>query len=327
MPEDTVEKQEGKAMSKPIQEGEARDPSRRAFLSRLIPKPTRDGEEQPVTQPKQANPPLIGRKAVVKGLAALGGAALLNHVVDRARRVFGQPPLYRVLIPIAGKDARGTPEIKQGMYGTWQKEIKFRQNGYEFGIENGEKAGLVVRNWQPLLRLNEHYGQLHGYKSFTVSFKDESELTQEMRDQMKKLPMAYKDDPESDQILFYRKFERQPGTPPYGSYGFLPVWGEYRESFVDTSGNLHLRLSIALFNTDKYKLRIDNLDPRDVLPSRITESILWSIWSGGKTNRESSELVSEYLAGREPFPRTEEWRNEYSAPGTLHEEYLFRVKV
>lgn len=284
----------------------------------------------PEEQGKNMTPPQekgITRRTLLKGAGAFGGSLVLGHLIDRFQRVFGQPPPYKVELPVMMKGATKAPEIKQGMYGIWAKEIKMSQNGYEFGLENGEKAGLVVRNWQPLLYLTEYYGKLHGYKSFTVSFKDESELTQEMKDQMRKLPMAYKDDPESDQMLFYRQGERQPGTPPYGRYDFVPVFGDYRESSVDSSGNLHLRVNYALFNRDKYEKRVVNFDPRDGLPSRVTNGILWTILTGGKTNQEYSRLVSEYLAGREPFPRIRSWDDELSAPATLHDDYLFTVKI
>lgn len=267
------------------------------------------------------------RRVLLKGAVAAGGALVLGGIIDRARQVSGQPPPYRAELPIVTKGATKAPEIKQGMYGVWAKEIKMSQNGYEFGLENGEKAGLVVRNWQPLLYLTEYYGKLHGYKSFTVSFQDESELTPEIKDQMRKLPMSYKDDSESDQILFYRIGERKPGTPPYGRYGGFPVFGEYHESHTDSSGNLHLRFHIALFNRDKYEQEIANLDPREVLPRRITENILWTILTGAKTNEEYSRIVSEYIAGREPFPRIQALYDEFSAPAILHDEYLFRVKV
>lgn len=234
---------------------------------------------------------------------------------------------YGVELPAMMKGATKAPEIKEGMYGTWQKEIKMSQNGYQFGLENGEKAGLVVRNWQPLLHLTEYYGNLHGYKSITVNFKDESELAQEMRDKMRKVPLTYKDDLSSDQVLFYRSNERQPGTPPYGRYGNFPVYGEHRESFVDASGSLHLRFNIILLNRDKYEKRVENFDPRDVLPRRVTEVILLTILTGAKTNEEYSRLVSEYILGREPFPRIKAWYDEYSAPDILHDEYLFRVKL
>lgn len=282
------------------------------------------GENMSAPAPQEEG---ITRRALLKGATAAGGALVLGGIIDSARQVFGQPPPYRVAIPIVAKDAKGPPEIKQGMYGIWQKEIKLGQNGYEFGIENGEKAGLVVRNWQPLLYLTEYYGRLHGYKSFTVSFKDERELTPEIKDQMEKYPMSYKDDSESDQILFYRIGERKPGTPPYGRYGFVAIWGEYRESSIDSSGNLHLRFHLALLNRNKYEQEIANFDPREVLPARITKDILWTILTGAKTNQEYNQLVSEYIAGREPFPRVQAWYDEYNAPAILHDEYLFRVKV
>lgn len=272
----------------------------------------------------------ITRRTLLRGAAAAGGALVLGGVIDRARQVFGQPPPYRVELPIVTKGATEAPEIKQGMYGVWAKEIKMGQNGFTLAIENGEKAGLVVRNWQPLLRLTEHYGKLHGYKSFTVTFKDESEITQEMKDLIsrRRITMPNKDDPESDQVFLLKLGEQlPPGTPRYGRYGSFPVFGEYRESFVDSSGNLHLRLNIALFNRDKYEKKIDNFDPRDVLPRRITENILWTILTGAKTNEEYSRVVSEYIAGREPYPVTKDWDNEYNAPAILHDEYLFRVKV
>lgn len=287
----------------------------------------RTTEQKGGTMPVSPQEKGITRRALLKGVAATGAALALGGVIDRARQVFGQPPPYKVELPVVAKGATKAPEIKQGMYGIWAKEIKMSQNGYEFAIENGEKAGLVVRNWQSLLYLTEYYGSLHGYKSLTVSFKDESELTQEMKDQMRKYPMTYKDAPESDQMLFFRLGERQPGTPPYGRYGVVPVLGEYIESSVDSSGNLHLKLNFVLFNKDKYEQQLINFDPRDVLPRLVTEHILWTMLTGAKTNQEYSQLVSEYLAGREPFPRINSWNDEYSAPNTLHDEYLFRIKV
>lgn len=269
----------------------------------------------------------ITRRALLRGAAAAGGALVLSGAIDQARKVFGQPPPYRVELPVMMKGATKAPEIKQGMYGIWQKEIGFEQNGYTFTIENGEEAGLVVRNWQSLLELNEYYGKLNNYKSFTLHFMGEDQLSPAMKEDMITKgwsSLLYKDDPDSDQILFYRSSELKPGISRYGRYGNFIVYGTHHEGVYDASGNLHLHLSIALFNKEKYAGRVENFDPSDVLPQRITRTILASLLTAAKTNEEYNRLMSKYLGGSGPYlNKTADWDREYGA--LTREPFLFQV--